>query len=520
MQAVVDAVFAGLQPEDFGGDVRFVAVEALVSPSGFEDCWTTFSAGVPLTELPWISDAVELEKLSMVLLLVNFDCPGQVAALSVLIGQMDAQEMAPPILCLPLSAGYGSSSGSGGGQLQQRQQLTEALLELGADDVLEGQPSGFGLVLAARAAVERSIQRVEKVSAQTKERAAASELLASLRSDLRCTLWEYLPLHLASPLPPIDPSVSLSNGGHIAGWTLGRRLSAGSIFGAVHEAHPPPGVPGGSSAMKVVPKSIVTSLNELNRLKRMLSVLDTLRSEQWRHPGIAALQGIFHTTTHLFIRIERGAGMTLYQRLGLRDREEDPQVLSVRLLASIVNQVACSVAHLHDGPNICHRDIKPENFNLSEESGEGIKVQLTEFDFSMVQSAKRRRCRSSCGTFPFMAPEVLLQRDYCGFAADLWSVGMVILEVMCQRRVVERSLELGACSEGAPGAHSAAERLAAEFDGTGRGAELFWAHGRVQRQAREAPAFAMACDQLLLTDADKRWTAARLQKEWSAAVHC
>ncbi|CAE8652018.1 unnamed protein product, partial [Polarella glacialis] len=319
-----------------------------------------------LDELPWISDAEALEQITMVLLLVNLSRPGQVAALSVLIGHMDTQELAPPILCLPIASDDCEIEEA------EQQALTEALLELGADDVLEGQPAGLGLILAAKAAVERSIHRVERVTAQANESASAVAYLAKLKAALRTTLWEYLPQELSSPLPPVDHSIALSNGVHIAGWTLGRRLSSGSIFGAVYEVHPPPGVPGSTQAMKVIPKSVVTSFNELNRVKRMLRVLEVLRSENWRHPGIVMMRSLFHTTTHLFIRMDLGAPETLYHRLGLRDRGADRSILTSPLLSSIVRQVADCIAHLHLGPKICHRDIKPENFTVAQPDAHSI----------------------------------------------------------------------------------------------------------------------------------------------------
>eukprot|EP00930_Biecheleria_cincta_P072780 TRINITY_DN60122_c0_g1_i1.p1 TRINITY_DN60122_c0_g1~~TRINITY_DN60122_c0_g1_i1.p1 ORF type:complete len:500 (-),score=91.45 TRINITY_DN60122_c0_g1_i1:31-1530(-) len=491
MQQAVDASFSGLKPRDFGQDVRFVSAETVRPPPGFELCWTTIEEGDEHRQLPWTSDPEKLEQICMVMLLVDLSRSGQANIFSSLVSHIDAQELAPPMLCLPISPG---------GCDHQAARVTKDLLELGMDDVLEGEPRSFGLVLAAKAAVERSVHRVERVTSLVKTRAAAAEHLATVRSTTSSTLWEHL---RQDPLPALNPALAFSNGTHIAGWTLGRQLSSGGMFGAVYEAHPPGRASVGSKAMKVIPKSIVTNFNELSRLKRMLRVLETLRSKEGRHPGIAAMQSIWHTSTHIFIRLELGSDETLYQRLGARDRGETDGALSAELLASIARQLADAVGHLHSAPRICHRDIKPENITLASETAE---VQLTDFDLAMSLKAQKR-CRSSCGTFPFMAPEVVIERDYCGFAADMWSVGMVLLELFCGRRVVELALGSQLTSGSAP--TEKVVQLRQAFDAPGVGAGIFQNFG-VPESRRLQDGHQLACDWLLCSDAVARCTAEEL----------
>jgi len=49
-------------------------------------------------------------------------------------------------------------------------------------------------------------------------------------------------------------------------------------------------------------------------------------------------------------------------------------------------------------------------------------------------------CSSSCGTMPFAAPEMIVEKTYDGMAADMWSVGIVFVEVCCGLRLIERML--------------------------------------------------------------------------------
>jgi len=101
---------------------------------------------------------------------------------------------------------------------------------------------------------------------------------------------------------------------------------------------------------------------------------------------------------------------------------------------SLMKQICGAVAHLH-AARVCHRDIKPENFAIREQE-EGIEVKLGGFQVARRQ-ALDQLCTSSCGTMPFAAPEAIIEARYDGMAADLWSVGVVFIEVCCGLRLVE-----------------------------------------------------------------------------------
>ena len=73
--------------------------------------------------------------------------------------------------------------------------------------------------------------------------------------------------------------------------------------------------------------------------------------------------------------------------------------------------------------NIVHADIKCENCLLDRER----TLKLTDFGFSMPQHGDSL-LRQFCGTFE--APEIMLQRPYNGFGADLWSTGVVLYRMV------------------------------------------------------------------------------------------
>jgi len=75
--------------------------------------------------------------------------------------------------------------------------------------------------------------------------------------------------------------------------------------------------------------------------------------------------------------------------------------------------------HAH---GVLHRDIKPSNVLISR-SGH---VKLA--DFGLSTSTQRRQ---ACGTLPYVAPEVLANKEFETTAAiDLWSIGVMVHELM------------------------------------------------------------------------------------------
>merc|ERR1712007_379363 len=154
------------------------------------------------------------------------------------------------------------------------------------------------------------------------------------------------------------------------------------------------------------------------------------------------LHQIYHSTTHLFFRMEFGGPLNLFRRLTLSQKDgHSCHLLHLDKTASLISQFFGVVAFLQQGPRVCHRDLKPENITISETADELI-LKLCDFDLACVQDNKRQLCCSPCGTVPFIAPEVFLESQYNGFSADVWSLGVVLLEVVCCTRFLEFTLNL------------------------------------------------------------------------------
>lgn len=86
-------------------------------------------------------------------------------------------------------------------------------------------------------------------------------------------------------------------------------------------------------------------------------------------------------------------------------------------------QIASGVAYCHE-QRIAHRNLKPESIILSDDD----QVKLANFSLAKQINSP---CGDMCGTMPFVAPEILAGRRYDTAAADVWSIGVVLLEMLC-----------------------------------------------------------------------------------------
>jgi serine/threonine protein kinase len=94
------------------------------------------------------------------------------------------------------------------------------------------------------------------------------------------------------------------------------------------------------------------------------------------------------------------------------------------LLAQLARDMLRGLAALHQRRTV-HRDIKPGNILLSLSTGE---AKITDFGISaFAVDSTLAACETFTGTVTYMSPERVESRPY-GFAADVWSLGLVLLE--------------------------------------------------------------------------------------------
>lgn len=87
-------------------------------------------------------------------------------------------------------------------------------------------------------------------------------------------------------------------------------------------------------------------------------------------------------------------------------------------------QVIDALAYCHS-KSILHRDIKLDNILLAIDGS--VKI----CDFGVGKIVKPGEVmKEQCGTPAYIAPEILEDRGYEGFAVDIWSAGVVLYAML------------------------------------------------------------------------------------------
>lgn len=175
-------------------------------------------------------------------------------------------------------------------------------------------------------------------------------------------------------------------------------------------------------AVKVIDCSkphVAAAKDDIRKEAYILSVLSEVKQDSflpivrsYGHRVEGKIQFIFlefMSGGELFDRIEPGEGM--------------PEAQAQRYFCQLLH----GLEYIHQR-GITHRDIKPENLLL--DGNDNLKI--TDFGLAtlFVNEGVERMMGRSCGTPPYIAPEVLRGKPYRARPADLWSCGIVLVAML------------------------------------------------------------------------------------------
>jgi eukaryotic-like serine/threonine-protein kinase len=223
--------------------------------------------------------------------------------------------------------------------------------------------------------------------------------------------------------------------GNLVGRTLGhyriaRRLGGGGM-GEVFLAEDTR--LGRRVAIKILPKRLTADSSLVARFRQEARAASTLN-----HPNIVTIYEVGEADGIHFIATEFVEGETLREHIVLKQ-------LTITEAIDIATQVSSALSKAHQG-GVVHRDVKPENIMLD---GDG---QAKVLDFGIAKLTEQARSITTeaptvmkvetspgavMGTAHYMSPEQARGLRDVDARTDVWSVGVVLYEMLAGRQPFE-----------------------------------------------------------------------------------
>jgi len=164
-------------------------------------------------------------------------------------------------------------------------------------------------------------------------------------------------------------------------------------------------------AMKIIERRGINNpqihkalVNEISVQKRVI------------HENIIRLISHAENSKRLYILMEFASKGNLFKLLRKKERFTEKE-------SFFFFMQTCSAIHFLHSHQIMHRDIKPENLLITEDK------LLKLCDFGCCARFNDKAKLNFCGTIEYMAPEVL-RREMCDEKADIWSLGILLYEML------------------------------------------------------------------------------------------
>ena len=166
-------------------------------------------------------------------------------------------------------------------------------------------------------------------------------------------------------------------------------------------------------AVKKMSKAkILETTNSLNIAKKEISIQSKIN-----HKNILRLYNVIEDENFYYMILEYCSEGALFHLI----HNNKNNFLSEEEIFNYFIQVVNAVYFLHEN-NLIHRDIKPENLLMNSEN----ILKLSDFGWCCECEIGTRT--TFCGTFEYMAPEIIKEQPY-DKSVDIWALGILLYEM-------------------------------------------------------------------------------------------
>ena len=163
-------------------------------------------------------------------------------------------------------------------------------------------------------------------------------------------------------------------------------------------------------AIKIINKNFLEGVD----LEQIKSEIDILKIA--KHPNIIKLYDVYENEKYIYIIMEYCLGGDLFSYIEKRNFK-----LSEERACEIIHKLCTAVYFLHQY-GIVHRDLKPENILMMDKT-DNADIRLVDFGLGKMLGPGEK-CNDPFGTFSYVAPEVLEEKEY-DFKVDLFAIGII-----------------------------------------------------------------------------------------------
>lgn len=169
-------------------------------------------------------------------------------------------------------------------------------------------------------------------------------------------------------------------------------------------------------AIKIIDKHMVLESNLKYQVQREIRTMKLLH-----HPNIVRIHEVIGSKTKIYIVMEHVSGGQLTDKMSYVKKLEEWEA------RKLFQQLIDAVDYCHN-KGVYHRDLKPENLLMDHKGN----LKVSDFGLSALQKPGGI-LTTACGSPCYVAPELLLNKGYNGAAADVWSCGVILFEVLAGR---------------------------------------------------------------------------------------